>query len=785
MSRKNISLIVSLLLIVMFVGATMLITAPRRDIVHAQADTATPTATATATPTSACASDAALEYGVVAEVDATWQTVQLENTYTAPVVIASVHLSDTTKPVVTRIRNASGSSFELRLQNPSGDSISANPVHYLVVEAGRWELPCCAKMTALRVTNAGTNYEVDWGITEMELLPAVAEYTAPVVLGQVLSYNDSTWSVFWSRSASSELAPCTASNCYVGKHVGEDTMTTRAAETLGVVIVETAAGVMPAGPWQAFVGADTVAGNNTSYVLDAFAVAPGVALVSQAAMDGANGSWAVLAGAEPLAANRITLRVDEDQIGDTERGHTNEQVGVLVFAKPSVTPTATPPPTSEWGCTWVSATANLPWTSSQVYTWTIPEGTSGVIEDVRVAPVPGTNIAEGYFWIPDVDDMEAGAYTDDGVGWHDAVRAVAGVAEQTGGGPSYTVGELDFCMSNICAPTPDCANYSVDTSGVYFGSDVNINVYNNASSDAYVERVVVDWQYAAAQAARNCDNELYAWVLEHVVGALGYDIWTGADYTAPSDITVSPAITAPAGELKIFTMGFGGTDAAFGALDGADDFGATVYLQNGCVLHNYAAPSAYSTCTPTPAPTATPDCADYTVTLSETVGANDVLGVVVNSAAISQTIDRVYLDWWLWKVEDAVNHDSIAVDNMYSGGVFWQGPDAWPNTDSDSEGVFTPAIAAANTTAAFHVIFTGTEWITTGTTVDALDIWFWLDNGCLISTAPMTGTLPVCPEGIYGCDNCCSDIVDLERLKACLQMMNEEDKRKCLELYQY
>ncbi len=48
-------------------------------------------------------------------------------------------------------------------------------------------------------------------------------------------------------------------------------------------------------------------------------------------MDGNNGDWAYLYGATPLSATRIGLAIDEDQIGDTERRHTTEQVAYLVF----------------------------------------------------------------------------------------------------------------------------------------------------------------------------------------------------------------------------------------------------------------------------------------------------------------------------------------------------------------------------------------------------------------------------------------------------------------------
>lgn len=50
-----------------------------------------------------------------------------------------------------------------------------------------------------------------------------------------------------------------------------------------------------------------------------------------AAVDGNNGGWAYTFGASPLSTSQMDLVIDEDTIGDTERNHTPEQVGYIVF----------------------------------------------------------------------------------------------------------------------------------------------------------------------------------------------------------------------------------------------------------------------------------------------------------------------------------------------------------------------------------------------------------------------------------------------------------------------
>ena len=50
-------------------------------------------------------------------------------------------------------------------------------------------------------------------------------------------------------------------------------------------------------------------------------------------MDGPDGGRAVLTGPTPLNASAISMAIDEDQLKDSERAHTNEQVGYIVFER--------------------------------------------------------------------------------------------------------------------------------------------------------------------------------------------------------------------------------------------------------------------------------------------------------------------------------------------------------------------------------------------------------------------------------------------------------------------
>jgi hypothetical protein len=158
-------------------------------------------------------------------------------------------------------------------------------------------------------------------------------YINPVVIGQVMSANDANWSVFWSRGRNISSPP-DSSNLWVGKMVGEDPGA-RLDETVGYLVIEAGTGFIDGIAYTAALGADFVRGyqnqpNGYSYPITGLTSASAAA-VSQSAMDGGDGSWAVLVGANAITTGALTVVVDEDRIGDSERSHTTEQVGFLVL----------------------------------------------------------------------------------------------------------------------------------------------------------------------------------------------------------------------------------------------------------------------------------------------------------------------------------------------------------------------------------------------------------------------------------------------------------------------
>lgn len=270
-----------------------------------------------------------------------WTTVALVNDYTStPVVVCTLAYAANTVPVVIRVRSVTTNSFEVKLQNPGdGSAIVADTVHYLAMAQGAWLLPDGTRIEAALVVSDDTNENSDWLTSTAEAYIYQHTYTSdPAVLGQVMTYNDAEWSSFWC-CGNDRKQPPSISTCYVGKEIGEDTYTSRATETLGVIVVEsTSNGSLGDGvAFQSGLGADSVLGIDNSppysYGLTAglFDMTPQIGLVTQAAMDGGNGGWAYLYGSTPLSTSTVNLVIDEDQTKDSERGHISEQVGYFII----------------------------------------------------------------------------------------------------------------------------------------------------------------------------------------------------------------------------------------------------------------------------------------------------------------------------------------------------------------------------------------------------------------------------------------------------------------------
>ncbi len=272
------------------------------------------------------------ETGLIHEVTDQWITVELEKTYQSMVVIATPLLLDNNQlPVVSRIQNAAGNSFQLKLQNPSGSSFNPGAIYYVVAEEGVYSQEKDGiKMEVRKDSSLLTANFQNWGETEGRNYQQM--YQNPVVLGQVMSFNDPKWSVFWATQHNNSRDIPIASSLALGKNVAEDSDRERQAEVIGSIILEAGSYTIQNKLIEAQLGDKSIKGlNSRGYQYDLLHPSSRGAVLSTAGMEGGNGGWPVLFGAQPIDETHLTLVIDEDQIRDEERSHTSEQVAYLAF----------------------------------------------------------------------------------------------------------------------------------------------------------------------------------------------------------------------------------------------------------------------------------------------------------------------------------------------------------------------------------------------------------------------------------------------------------------------
>jgi len=267
-----------------------------------------------------------------------WQTVTLCcREYECMIVVATINYAVADPPLVVRIRNTTGNSFEFFVQNVNDNSVMTGyDVDFLIVEAGVYTAAADGvKMEAFKYDSTVTDENNSWVGENRGYTNA---YANPVVVGQVMSHNDPDWSVFWSHNGDRRL-PADAGGLYTGKHVGEDFDNTRADETVGYIVFEEGAGEMNGLQFYAGDTQRTVQSisNNPPYTFAfPFPDAGTFAVASQSGERGGNGAWAHLHGPDPIDPGVINLSLDEDQIANAERSHVTEHVHYVTFAGPCV-----------------------------------------------------------------------------------------------------------------------------------------------------------------------------------------------------------------------------------------------------------------------------------------------------------------------------------------------------------------------------------------------------------------------------------------------------------------
>lgn len=287
------------------------------------------------------------------QIGTEWQTVSLPCSYDSMVIVTSPVYKKGLPPAVVRIEKRNSNSFRIRMQMPGSNkkqSAFAEPVnnrhlerkddwrynvYYMVVEEGVYtEAVHGIKMEAGIVSCERVNNSSNWHAQEHQLSN---QYSQPVVVGQIQSFNDIRWSAFWANIRHLDGQRGTNKVAF-GLNVAEDPDRERKTEEIGYVVIEEGTGTIGNFRYVARLGPATITGFNTTHAehntydleLD---FTPETSIVSCASMRGNNGGWAVLQGENngPIGKSTLKACIMEDQLHDGEINHTTEQLSYIIF----------------------------------------------------------------------------------------------------------------------------------------------------------------------------------------------------------------------------------------------------------------------------------------------------------------------------------------------------------------------------------------------------------------------------------------------------------------------
>ncbi len=260
------------------------------------------------------------EVGTISNLNHLDRAIELNNTYTNPMVFAMPLSYNGGDPAIARITDIQSDSFSVYLQEPEYENgtHTFESFSYLVLEAGSWEL---ADGTNLEVGTIDTD-----GVTtsKWDSIDFASNFEqTPVILSQVQTDNDSEFVRTRQKAASIDGFKLTVEEEEALKSSVHGT------ETIGWLAIESGSGSWDGLDYQAgHTGTEIDHSWNTIGFGQTFSSAPNF-LASLASFN--EGDSAGLRYRN-LGASEVQIRVEEDRSLDNEIGHIPEMVDFLAIA---------------------------------------------------------------------------------------------------------------------------------------------------------------------------------------------------------------------------------------------------------------------------------------------------------------------------------------------------------------------------------------------------------------------------------------------------------------------
>lgn len=280
----------------------------------------------------------------------TYTQVNFQQAYSQAPLVFLLADNIEAEPANVKVIEVTNTYFTVAVVQPAGESgqTTPNSINYWVVERGdhsEGDLRIYADDLTINNT-LGKNIGSSTSFNESLSISGFA--TSPPVLAQIQTTNNHSATDFtlplipWvSESVSSVSSSASSVSFNIAMEAAESSVQPASAETIGYAVIQDQSNgsfTDTSGTtifYKSFASPDSVGGgcSNVAFPGTAFSGSTQLVIANRRNRDGGDGGWTRMCSS---SSSQASLRVDEDQIADSERSHTNEVLSVLAFSQPFV-----------------------------------------------------------------------------------------------------------------------------------------------------------------------------------------------------------------------------------------------------------------------------------------------------------------------------------------------------------------------------------------------------------------------------------------------------------------
>lgn len=260
------------------------------------------------------------EIGKISNFNHVSQTIQLNNTYTNPVVFALPLSFNGSDPAIARITNIQDDSFSVYLQEPEykDGRHTKESLSYIVLEAGAWELPD-GNILQVGTTNTKSTTTSSWSSINFN-----SDFSAtPAIISQVQTDNGKQFVRTRQNSSSMTGFEVALEEEELLKYSGH------ATETVGWLAIESGSG-----DWDGLEYEAGRTGQNINHTWDTIDFEQGFSQTPNllASLSSFRGRDSAGLRYTNLGSSTVQIKVEEDKSRDLEVSHIGESVDFLAIA---------------------------------------------------------------------------------------------------------------------------------------------------------------------------------------------------------------------------------------------------------------------------------------------------------------------------------------------------------------------------------------------------------------------------------------------------------------------